>query len=309
VAPKLHSVYLPFTEAEFAQHFAPVARRSGPERAALHLKHYRESIARLAAFDAAPKPTGAGAGALTRRARQIEKDERFWVVAALMGVFHAPDQVARLTELLRPAFGDVPPVPGLATWEAALGGKLHLFFEAYLPSPRSYRTWLRDNIDDRTLVPYVREAASAAGLRLEAATRVDAVLLSEESGFAVLFEAKVISDADAKVSFDVLRNQIVRNVDVMLDANPDLQPPLSARKPDRTCFVLLTPGVFKRHPRSRLYGSLLTTYKADPTALADDLPSRGDQGIDWRAVSERLGWVTFEDCQRVVPGACSWLTS
>lgn len=308
----IHPIYLPFTEQQLLGHFAPVAGRIGPEKAQRHLTYYRESVQRLAAFERCPRPTGKDARTLTRRARQIEKDERFWVVAALMGVFHARDRVGCLAALLTDALGPVPPVEGLATWHDALAGELHLFFEVNLPSPPTYRRWLRDRIADRALIPYVRDAASDAGERLEGPTHVDAMLLSETTGFAVLFEAKVISDADSKVSFDVMRNQLARNIDVMLDSNPSLQPPLPTRRPDRTCFVLLTPEVFKRYPHSRLYGWLLPSYRTDPASLARDLSHRDGtgevDGVDWPALSRRLGWLTFESCERIAPGACNWLT-
>ena len=305
----LHPVYLPFTEAQLVEHFAPVAGRTGRDEAQRHLAYFRDSVTRLADFNAAPKPTGKDARTLTRRARQIEKDERFWVVAALMGVFHSPDRVERLGELLTSALGPTPPVDGLATWREALAGELHLFFEVNLPSPPAYRRWLRDHIADRALIPYVHEAAADAGERLEGPTHVDALLLAEDTGFAALFEAKVISDADSKVSFDVMRNQLARNIDVMLDANPGLQPPLTNRAPDKTCFALLTPEVFTHHPHSRLYGWLLPRYQTDPLSLARDLCHREGDAVDWPAVSRRLGWLTFEDCERVAPGACSWLTT
>src|SRR4051794_16113553 len=98
------------------------------------------------------------------------------------------------------------PVAGRTGPPNALAGDLRLFFEVNLPSPPAYRRWLREHIADRSLIPYVHEAAAGAGERLEGPTHVDAMLLSEQTGFAVLFEAKVLSDADSKVSFDVMRN-------------------------------------------------------------------------------------------------------
>ena len=301
----LHPVYLPFSEEQLLRHFAPVGGRVGPDEAERHLTYYRESLRRLAEFETGPPPAAKDARAVVRRARQIEKDERFWVAAALMGVFHAGDRIARLAELLGRALGPAPPLDGLDSWEAALDGRLHLFFEVSLPSPPAYRAWLRDHLAERAMIPYVREAA--AGSRLEGATHVDALLLAEDTGFAVLFEAKVLSDVDGQVSFDVMRNQLARNIDVMLDANPGLAPPLTKRDPERTCFVLLTPELFKRHPHSRLYGWLLPEYRRDASALARDLTHREPQGVDWRALAARLGWLTFEDCERVAPGSCRWI--
>ena len=306
--PVLHPVYLPFAEEQLLKHFAPVARRTRTEEGLRHLGHYRASVERLAAFEAGPRPTGKDARSLTRRARQIEKDERFWVVAALMAAYYSSDRVESFARLLTTALGERPPVDGLDTWAAALSGRLHLFFEVNLPSPPAYRRWLRERIATRTLIPYVREAAADAGTRLEGPTHVDALLLNEDTGFGVLFEAKVISDCDSKVVFDVVRNQIARNVDVMLDANPRLVPPLTKRSPTRTCFVLLTPELFKQQPRSRLYGWLLSSYRQHPQTLAHDLAHRDEGEVGgWPAVSRRLGWLTFEDCERMVPGACRWL--
>lgn len=298
----IHDIYLPFTEAQLLGHFAsPIKENQDVER---HLAYYRESVKRLAEFNAGPPPTGRNARSAIRRARQIEKDERFWVASALMGIFHSVDAPARWEDLMTTTFGEEPPLPGFMAWGEALRAPLRLYFETSLPSPPSYRSWLRNHIDQRALVPYIREAAATAGDRLEGPTHVDALLLSEETGFAVLFEAKALSDVDSKISFDVMRNQIARNVDVMLESNPGLAEPLCRRDPDRTCFALLTPQVFKDNPHSRLYGWLLHRYWQDPDALALDLRHRGD--VDWHSVSRRLGWVTFEDCDRISPGACRW---
>jgi hypothetical protein len=306
----MHPTYLPFSELDLLTHFAPV---TGSEEERRHLQYYEASIKRLTDHEASP-PTGPDARTATRRARQIEKDERFWVVAALMGAFHASDRVEALSRLLARALGPTPPAEGLPTWEAALEGELHLYFEPNLPSPPGYRHWLKDHLAERALIPYVRTAAGDVGERLEGPTHVDALIMSSKSRFAVLFEAKVLSDCDSKVFFDVMRDQLARNVDVMLDKNPKLEPPLRDRDPERTCFVLLTPEVFRKNPHSRLYGWLLPRYRDDPDALEQALEHRqaaaeaSGKSVDWPAISRRLGWLTFEDCERAVPGSCRWLT-
>ena len=94
----------------------------------------------------------------------------------------------------------------------------------------------------------------------------------------MLFEAKVLADASCGIGFDVLRNQLARNIDVMLQPNPNLQKPLTQRLPGRTCFVLITPEIFRDHPQSRLYGWLMRDYQHHPAALRRDLPHRtGDR--------------------------------
>lgn len=46
-------------------------------------------------------------------------------------------------------------------------------------------------------------------------------------------------------------------------------------------------------------------YRFSPAALARDLPHR--KGVDFAEVSGRLGWLTWEECNRILPGACPWL--
>lgn len=90
--------------------------------------------------------------------------------------------------------------------------------------------------------------------------------------------ARVLSDISAHVTFDLARNQLARTIDVMLQASPALCAPLSLRKPERTFLVLLTPALTQPGPA-------------------------GD------AAAARLGWASWEDCNTVAPGACSWLTA
>jgi hypothetical protein len=293
----MHPVYLPFSEGQLRCHFVHVAGdpHADPER---HLAYYRESISRVVAH----LDRAASTPAEVRRARQIEKDERFWVVASLMALYHSSNRRRAFSELLRR--GQLNRPPAHATWDDALDGRLHLWFEVGLTSPRAYREYLKSRLDERTPIPYAREAATKAGLRLEGATQVDALLLNEDNGVGVLFEAKVLSDCSATVTYDVLRNQLARNIDVLLDRQDHLPAPLSARDPAASCFVLLTPELFRRRPRSRLYGWLLNEYRQRPSALAEDLPH---QTADWASVSQRIGWATFEDCKRVQPTACPWL--
>lgn len=298
--------YLPFTEQQLADHFVPGAD------VAAHLAYYSASAERAAALEANPP---AGTPAQIRRAirwgRQMEKDEKFWVAATLMHLFHAPNRVTLLAETLRNCLGNTPP-DSLPRWEAALGQKQSLYFEASLPSPAAYRARLAGQLDDRILVPYLREAAKRSGRAREGPTVADAVLICPDTGLAVIFEAKVVSDISTGVQFDVLRNQIARTIDVMLDSprqdrNPRRQSPLSRRSPKRTCYVLITPEIFRQNPDSRLYGWLLPAYQRDQALLQRHLPHR--QLADLESVPNRLGWLTWEACNRLHPGACPWLSA
>ena len=88
----------------------------------------------------------------------------------------APGRAKLFARLLERA--GLRPPPGFPRWEDALAGDLDLFFEVNLPSPGRYRAWLRDHLDERTLVPYLKRQAETPGARLEGATRADAMLLA-----------------------------------------------------------------------------------------------------------------------------------
>jgi hypothetical protein len=140
------------------------------------------------------------------------------------------------------------------------------------------------------------------------------MLVARGTGVAVIFEAKVLSDVSTHITFDVARNQLARTIDVMLEANRQLQPPLCLREPKQTFLVLLTParmqaqGAGNAASGSRLYGWLMPAYKdPDGSLLQQHLPHRDGQEL--AEVAKRLGWARWEDCNTLVPGACPWLAA
>ncbi|HEY5182651.1 MAG TPA: hypothetical protein VIJ07_23250 [Dermatophilaceae bacterium] len=239
-----------------------------------------------------------------------------------MSLYHRPPgQAARaiaFADLLQ-QHANVGPPSGFSDWPSALEGSLKLYFEVNLPSPPGYRKWLADHLDERVLFPYVREAAARTSLtegttkppRLEGATKADAMLLAPDTGVAVIFEAKVLSDVSTHITFDVARNQLARNIDVMLEPASGLSP-LDKRQPERTSLVLITPDLFRRRETglrgSRLYGWLMDAYR-DPHSglLAQHLVHRNADEL--AGVANRLGWASWENVNEVVPSACSWLTT
>jgi hypothetical protein len=62
--------------------------------------------------------------------------------------------------------------------------------------------------------------------------------------------------------------------------------------------------MFKTNPHARLYEWLLQDYK-NPHAIARHLPHRGER--DWKSVASRIGWLTWDHCEAVLPGSCKWL--
>ena len=293
----INEVYLPFTEEELRPHFTADVEGQ--------ISYYRKSAERYHEFLAKHPETAGISLTKARLPRQIEKDERFWTITALKLVFDDPQRYSLLTSLLIDTFGEIPPLSGSNSWQDCLTGDLRLYFEACLPSPPSYVKWLRANLQSRQIIPYVLDAARRENARtLEGATHVDALFLNPSNGFAWLIEAKVLSDVSYSISFDNYRNQITRNLDVMLDNESRPGTGLDARDPDRSLFALLTPGGFKGNPSARLYGWLIKEYRTDPTSLQRDLPHRAE--IDWDGLSRRIGLFTFEDVERTRPGTCNW---
>lgn len=308
----IHPIYLPFTEQQLRSHFCEVGGGEGRD-VDRHLKHYRKSAAAAQTHAARVGVGEAVTRADARRGRQMEKDERFWVACALMSLYYAEqgrDRAALFAKLLQRA--GLPPVAGFRSWEEALSGELRLCFEVHIPSPPSYRTWLQGHLDERVPIPYMREYATTAGSQPEKASKVDAMLIAADNGVAVAFEAKVLSDASSTVSYDMLRNQIARNIDILLDPNPQTLPPLNQRLPGRSCLVLLTPEIFTDRGAvgfhgGRLYSWRMRAYQNHPVdpLLSQHLAHREPHELD--GVAQRLGWATWEDCNGILPGSCPWL--
>lgn len=325
--PVLHEKYLPFTREQLQDHFAPVGKAQNGR----HLRHFEESVENLNAHLAAA-PVKKPSPAEVRRGRQLEKDERFWIVSALMSLYHRPRGPAararKFARLMERA--DLDPPADFTDWESALAGSLKLYFEVSLPSPDAYRTWLVGHLKERVLFPYVSEAATKASRskrsvkaprsagptkapRLEGATKADAMLVAPDTGVAIIFEAKVLSDVSTHVTFDVCRNQIARNIDVMLEKPKGSgASPLDKRLPERTSFVLITPDLFRSRETglrgSRLYGWLMDEYtKQNKKLLAQHLGHRTAKELV--GVPTRIGWASWEDFNTVMPRACSWLST
>lgn len=303
----MHKTYLPFTEDKLRSHFAKVKQKGEcVSTHESHIRYYSGSIERHKEY----------IGRITDRNRkgetvsemkvpcQIEKDERFWIAACMMTIFYSKHRTQEFVRLFEQAYGNNPPISDIASWKTCFEGELHLFFEPNLPSPKSYSSWLAKNHTRRQFIPYV--LASAQGkANLEGATNADALILNPANGFAVIIEAKVLSDISCQITYDALRNQIARNIDVMLEKNEDLCDPLKKRIAQRTLFLLITPRLFKNDPRSRLYGYKFDQYRNDPDSLGEDLPHRSKQ--EMQGISRKLGWLTWEDFRHVNPECCKWL--
>ncbi len=301
----LDGTYLPFTEAQLLSHFAKVKHRGNCVRNERHLSYYKNSIQSYHQYLAETSDKRGRPLSEMKGPCQIEKDERFWVATCLMTMFYDERRLQMLQKLFTETFGENPPLAGLKSWRECLEGDLELFFETTLPSPSSYKTWLRRNLNERQFIPFVLHGAHGKS-HLEGPTHLDALLINPSNGFAVIVEAKVLSDISCQITYDAARNQMARIIDVMLEENKNLCEPLSQRNPERTLFLLLTPEMFKINPSRRLYGCKFNDYKRNQESLAVELPHR--KNLNWLEIRRRLGWLTFEDFHRTNRDCCPWLS-
>jgi hypothetical protein len=286
--PVVHDIYLPFTAESLRGHFV-LADEPGtdPDR---HTRAWSKRIADAATKDPA----------------FVARDETLWTAGALVALHRSEDPSRSWRKLLITALGEKPPLTGEDSWDYLLAGdELELYFEVGLSSPRAYRTWLSQNLGSRHPLAEQRAVSATRGESLEGRTHLDALLLAPSTGFAVHFEAKVLSDIDTKTKHDALRNQLARNLDCLWD--PAGVPALPRRRPARSVLLLLTPELFRTRPTSRLYGHLFGLYRRDPATLHRDLPHLSLEVCE--ELSGRLGWVTFEEIHNIEPSACRWLVT
>ncbi len=286
--------YLPFTKEIFLKHFAQVKDDKGCNSGEKHLKYYNTSIKEYKKYLENISSYKEKDLKKIRSLRQIEKDERFWIASSMMTLFYNTNRIQEFTNLFTKAYGDKPPVENINSWEDCFSSSkpnenLHLFFEANLPSPSSYKEWLKKHIKERHFIPYILDCAenkkNGKGRDIwEGPTNVDAILINSENGFSIIIEAKVLSDISIDVTYDSMRNQLARNIDVMLESNGNLCYPLNKRDPLKTLFLLITPKIFKDNPTSRLYGYKFNEYKSNPTALQNDISNRSKKEDEWKQI-------------------------
>lgn len=303
----LHNKYLPFSEDKLKKHFIEIPHKEN-SNLDKHLKYYKSSIERYKEFE---NKKNVIQKKQIKLVRQIEKDEKFWTINAFLTFFYSQCRKVELIELLKISFGNKPPLINFNDWTECLNGDLHLFFETKLPSPKSYLNWIKENINKQQLIPYILENAiknkNEFRNNLEGATKVDAILINSTNGFSIVIEAKVLSDISYQITNDITRNQIVRYLDVILDSNENLHPPLNKRIPENTLFLLTIPGKIKSNPHTRLYGYKYNDYKSNPENLSKELPHRNFNKEQVIELSKRIGWISWEEINGINKNCCNWV--
>ena len=287
--------YLPFSEEELASHF------HNPE----HLKDYLKSAQDYNEFLQTKDPNKVFAIQDVKYKCQIEKDETIWTASCFSTLCLRPSKKEDLKDLLIKAYGLKPPLKNFASWDDCLFPDFEVFFEVQVPSSPSYKEYVKKSVVTSLIIKYVKDSAEGKD-NLEGPTHVDAIIVNKSNGFSVLVEAKVLSDISYQVTYDEKRNQIIRNLDVMLEPNPELQSPLHYRKPENSLFLLLTPRKFQdSKTKSRLYSYKYDEYKNTPQKIQDEMPHR--KKLDYIYLSQRIGWITWEDFRDISRDYCRWL--
>jgi hypothetical protein len=184
--------------------------------------------------------------------------------------------------------------------------------EKVLPEIIRYREYLYELLKNGVVHLYpdrnkvMNERLINRKASLEGNTNLDAqVSFSNNDRNKFLFiEAKFLSDIDTKTKYNPIRNQIIRNIDAMIDFALSNKVSLSD-----VYFAMLTPKIFRTKEyggnksslldnftptKSRYYCFIMNEYK-NYQNIKRDLPHRNLEDKDWKLISNRLGWLTFDD--------------
>jgi hypothetical protein len=148
--------------------------------------------------------------------------------------------------------------------------------------PKKYLRWLKTQCGNHP-IRYVREQARLhkENQRLEGDTHADAFIQTDE--LLIFFEIKFTSDISYETTFNPMRNQLARLVDVGLEVN---------KETGKEVLVILSTPKDLFESRSRLYYYKIKEYE-DPKSIHHDLP--------WRNIDEirdnllRVTWIPLED--------------
>ncbi|MDH5268113.1 MAG: hypothetical protein OEW62_10610 [Candidatus Bathyarchaeota archaeon] len=161
-------------------------------------------------------------------------------------------------------------------------------FEKQLETPKGYLGWLTREVGTHH-VRYVREQRKEhvkRGRRLEANTHVDTVI--ETKNLLILIEVKFTSDISPQTTYNSIRNQLARTIDVGIS---------EAEKRQKKLVVLLcSPSEFY-HKKSRLYYYKLQEY-SDFHRVREDICWRDLEEIKEHVLA--IAWVPLEKVIEII---------
>ena len=254
--------------------------------------------------------------------KNLEHDEPWLTLVSLYGLFgDQKDNKDQKRTVINELFSEIFSIRNGKSsphFDTLIGAHV----EVYLPEIIRYRNYLKDVIfNNKAYHPYhdrldaIREKLTSKNASFEGNTNLDALISGKRKGrdMHVFIEAKYLSDISKDISYVPVRNQIARNIDTAIDLMTKDGKDLEGL--NDFWFVLLTPGIFRTKKyggpihspiasfipeRSRLYCYKMDDY-LNPDLLRKDLPhlDKINGGFldseQWEIISERIGWLTFEE--------------
>jgi hypothetical protein len=209
-----------------------------------------------------------------------------------------------VADILDTATDQRPYLAMLCGGSVACTQKLEPWFEAQPMAPRK-GTPLVDN-ESNTKIDL---AIGAIRQRGKSGSGIEFAISAPQPWVCFVEGKGPIRDCDFMTEYDLLRNQLERDIESLLY----FQYP--GRFPDRLFFTLLTPRRFKENPRSRLYGYRMTEYLANRNLIIADIerctiPRRDDGNHEYPLLRGRLdrltlNWVAYEDILESALGVSS----
>ncbi|MCL1598886.1 MAG: hypothetical protein M3094_06860 [Actinomycetia bacterium] len=152
-----------------------------------------------------------------------------------------------------------------------------------VPSPSAYEAASRQRMATSENAEWRTRAENRRAV--EGSTEVD--LLFDGADYLVFVEAKLRSDISPSTTYDLDRNQIVRNIDCVIEEAGDREP----------FFWMLV----RDRSTERLYMQVLDRYRVDPSELHRLLPHRDPAVLD--AIIETIAVITWEDLLPFIPNS------
>jgi hypothetical protein len=158
-----------------------------------------------------------------------------------------------------------------------------LGLERQYPPPTGYLSWVEKDVKNHP-VKYIREQAGKHSTKnepLESRTHVDAFI--ETDKLLIFFEIKFTSDITYNTTFNPIRNQLARLIDVGLNA---------VKYSGKEVLVLLSSPSKFYESKSRLYYYKIQDYSS---------PSIIQKDVAWRSIGEiqdnllAVKWIALED--------------
>jgi len=186
--------------------------------------------------------------------------------------------------------------------------------EEKLPEILEYREFLKGSYlsDNFHLYPDRRKIIKSKILKEKASfegnTNLDLLIEGISNGrkTTCFIEAKFLSDISYQITYNPVRDQIIRNIDSGIDY---IMKKKYANDFSDFYFLLLTPMVFKTKrfgcnkssflqqfgaDSSRLYCYKMQEY-CDYKMIKQNLPHRQLKDNEWQMISNNIGWISFED--------------